>query len=139
MPGIKGRTNNPNGRPPKSRALTAVLERAMSQRMIDPLTGKHTAKSIILARHVSTALLDGEVHFPDGHKLVLAAREWGEFARWFYQHVDGPARVAIDLTSGGLALKGYTTVSPDDWDDQVETQPDSTLPTTSVANRSLAE
>jgi len=36
--------------------------------------------------------------------------------KFIYQHIDGPPKSEIDITSAGKELKGYVMVSPDDWD-----------------------
>lgn len=99
----KGKTNNPNGRPPKSRQLTLILERALSHTVTDG--DAKTARKRILARLVSEAATEGRATFPDGTVLQLAPRDWMEFVKWIYSHIDGPPKAEMDVTSGGEPIR----------------------------------
>lgn len=108
----KGQTNNPNGRPPKSRQLTLILERALSRCVPDG--DNKTARKRILARLVSEAATEGRATFPDGTVLQLAPRDWMEFVKWIYAHVDGPPRAELDVTSKGEAVNVISIITYDD-------------------------
>lgn len=82
-----GESGNPNGRPPKSRALTAILEKALNKTIQTP-TGKIARKRII-AQNVAQAVATGKAAMPDGTSLELSPRDWVEFTKWLYAHVDG--------------------------------------------------
>jgi hypothetical protein len=82
-----GESGNPAGRPPKSRALTAILERALNK-TIDS-QGKRVARKRLIAQAVAQAVATGKADMPDGTQLELSPRDWMEFTKWLYTHVDG--------------------------------------------------
>lgn len=89
MAGIKGRTNNPNGRPPKSRALTTLLERALSKTV--EVNGKRVSGKRLLAYHVAEVLTTGRLTFPgDAEASMVSVKDWLEFTRWAYQYLEPP-------------------------------------------------
>lgn len=97
-----GQSGNPNGRPPKGRALTELLTKAGSK-------GK---RNKLLAELVWRFATTGEVTLPGGKTYkaedindLLAA--W----KWIYQHIDGPAPTSVDVTSGGEKIVGPTIVT----------------------------
>lgn len=98
----KGRTNNPAGRPPKSRALTAFLEQA-GNRMVE-VEGKRVAGKRLVADFVWEALTTGSVLMADGYAMHFDAKEWAALAKWVYGQVDGPPKQDVDITSGGESL-----------------------------------
>lgn len=87
MPGVRGRTNNPNGRPPSGRALTEILKRTLGHRV--ELDGKKISGKRVLARMVVNLLLTGDATFPGGKKLEISGRDWVELTKWLYGHIDG--------------------------------------------------
>ncbi len=87
---------NPNGRPLKHRALTAILERAGSKTVDDD--GKSTSRRRVLARMVWEAATTGSVRFPDGKALKVDAGDWFDVVKWIYSHIDGPPKQQIGLT-----------------------------------------
>lgn len=97
-----GQSGNPNGRPKKERALTAMLERAGSA-TID-IDGRHVSGKQIAARLVWQGVTTGEVTFPNGAKMRLGPADWKDFVKWIYQHIDGPPVQAVDLTTAGEAI-----------------------------------
>ena len=89
MPGVAGKTNNPNGRPPKSRALTTLLDKALG-RSLD-IEGKRVSGKRVLAQLVTDALTTGRLKFPgDTEASVISVKDWLEFAKWFYQYMEPP-------------------------------------------------
>lgn len=99
----KGQSGNPNGRPPKSRALTAILERSLAS-TIDTDRGK-VARKRRLAELVAEFATTGQVKLSD--KLTLTAEsvtDWAGVVKWIYQHVDGPPVQEVDVTSGGKPI-----------------------------------
>jgi hypothetical protein len=89
MPGIPGKTNNPNGRPAKSRALTDLLVKALG-RTVD-VDGKKIAGKRVLARLVSEVLVTGRLKFPgDTETSVISVKDWLEFAKWAYTYLEPP-------------------------------------------------
>jgi hypothetical protein len=89
MAGVKGKTNNPNGRPVKSRALTDLLVKALNK-TID-IDGKRVAGKRIVANMIAQALSTGRIRFPnDTEESVLSIKDWIEFTRWAYQYLEPP-------------------------------------------------
>lgn len=83
----KGRTNNPNGRPPTGRALTEILMREMSKSV-------DTGKTRVLAKRLTAQairdlLVRGEAVLVGGKKIELGSAMYVELIKWFYGHVDG--------------------------------------------------
>ena len=99
----KGQTNNPNGRPPKSRALTDLLTTALGRTL--EVDGKRVNGKRVLARMVAEILTTGKATFPDGTELRISPRDWLEFVKWAYAQIDGPPKHEVDLTSAGEALE----------------------------------
>jgi hypothetical protein len=88
MAGVAGRTNNPNGRPPKSKALTFMLEVALGKTHL--YNGKNVSGKRILAEMVSNAVVMGRVRFPsDTEDSVISVKDWIELVKWAYDRVDG--------------------------------------------------
>lgn len=98
----KGTTNNPNGRPPKSRALTDLLVKALAKR-IDTGDGKQSARKAILAELVADALATGRLKFPgDTEASVISVKDWLEFTKWAYQYLEPPiTRQEVTGADGG--------------------------------------
>ena len=89
MPGVAGKTNNPNGRPAKSRALTDLLIKALSKTV--EVDGKRTAGKAVLARLVSEVLVTGRLKFPgDEEASVISVKDWLEFVKWGYGYLEPP-------------------------------------------------
>jgi len=88
MAGIAGKTNNPNGRPPKSKALTNMLEVALGKTHL--YQGKSISGKRILADMVSNAIITGRIRFPsDTEDSVISIKDWIELVKWTYERVDG--------------------------------------------------
>jgi hypothetical protein len=99
MPYKPGQSGNPNGRPKKDRALTAILERAGG--VMVEIDGERISGRRLLARQVWEGITTGSVSFPGGKKLALSPQDWKDFVKWAYNHIDGPPLSKLDLTSGG--------------------------------------
>lgn len=101
----KGRTNNPNGRPPKSRTLTAALESALSK----PIVVQSETASVkvsghkLLAELVTELIVTGSATLPNGKTLEPSPKDWIETVKWVYAHIDGPAKQEVEQ-SGGLTI-----------------------------------
>jgi hypothetical protein len=111
----KGNQNNPRGRPPKNRALTTMLEAALSKK-----TANGQAGNKVLAALVVELVTTGIATLPGGKVMEAAPRDWLETVKWIYTHVDGPPKAELELSGALEMLKGYTTkdVSPDAWDNE---------------------
>src|SRR3990172_2168720 len=112
-----GQSGNPNGRPPKSRALTALLEKA-GGRKISVLQPDGSIRLIsrkaLLADLLWSLALTGQVTLPDGTRVnVTSAEELFAVWQFIYKHIDGPPRAELDITSGGQPLLILDDGNPD--------------------------
>ena len=98
----KGQSGNPNGRPPKNRALTDLLETAGNVTV--DVDGKKVARKRIVAGLAWELLANGEAVLPNKRKLTLDPGDWLGLYKWIYQHIDGPPKAEVDVTSGGKAI-----------------------------------
>ena len=101
----KGRSGNPNGRPPKSRTLTAILESAGSKKVLRD--GKNVAARQVVAENLWSALLTGSIQLENGKVLPIAdAEEYIILVKFLHSQIDGPppAAMAVDMTTQGQPL-----------------------------------
>lgn len=104
----KGRSGNPAGRPPKSRSLTVILEKALAKSE----SGKSRKK--LLAELITEFAVHASVTFNGRTLKAQSVREWFEAVKWIYSHIDGPAPMNVDLTTQGEPL--IIIKRPDDAD-----------------------
>ncbi|HET8707608.1 MAG TPA: DUF5681 domain-containing protein [Pseudomonadales bacterium] len=97
-----GQSGNPKGRPPKDRALTALLEKAGKKTITND--GRKVARNRVLASKLWELATTGETEL-DGKKLELAPADWLDVVQFLYKHIDGPPKQNLDVTSGGDALQ----------------------------------
>lgn len=84
----KGRTNNPNGRPPKNRSLSTILEISMGKTF--DYGGRRVAGKRILAEMVTKAVVTGRLRFPeDTEDSVVSLKDWIGLVQWVYERIDG--------------------------------------------------
>jgi hypothetical protein len=87
-----GQSGNPAGKPPKSRALTALLEAALDKPAKGP-NGKSSPRKSLMAERVAEAVSTGFVTLPDeegkNRRVPLTLADWRAFVQWLYVHVDG--------------------------------------------------
>ena len=104
MPGVPGRTNNPNGRPPKSKSLTTVLDKALGRTL--EVDGRKVSGKRVLANLVAEALTTGRFKFPGDETVsVISVKDWIEFAKWAYQYLEPPAQRVETSGPGGGAIE----------------------------------
>jgi len=102
MAPAKGTTNNPNGRPPKSKALTDLLVKRLNKTV--EVSGKKIAGKRVVASLVSQVLTTGRLTFPgDTGQSVVSIKDWMEFVKWAYQYLEPPTN-SLDLSTLGQAL-----------------------------------
>ena len=92
----KGQSGNPNGRPPKNRALTDLLE-AAGNTTIEDADGKRRARKRIAAGIAWELITEGKTKLPNGETLKLSPQDWIGLYKWIYQHIDGPPKNGLDL------------------------------------------
>lgn len=84
----KGRTNNPNGRPPNNRSLSLILGTALNKAIL--VDGKKVSGKRVLAELVTKAVTTGRVRFPDDtEESVISVKDWIGLAEWVYERIDG--------------------------------------------------
>lgn len=98
----KGKSGNPNGRPPKSRALTEILEKAGNQTV--EVDGKKVTGKRVVASLLWQVATTGTAKFPDGTLLSVAPQDWLSVVKFIYTQVDGPPKSEMDITSNGEAI-----------------------------------
>lgn len=122
-----GQSGNPKGRPPKDRALTAILERAGAKSV--EVNGKSVTSRQLLARLVWQAVLSGRVDLlasdkapvmlPDGEPITvgldLDGKQWVELVKFLYGHIDGPPKQQVEVggrDGGDIVVRTITAVIP---------------------------
>ncbi len=91
----KGESGNLSGRPPKSKAMTDILQTALSK-TVDTKDGKVSGKRL-LASLVVEGVTTGKITFPgDELPSVIGVKDWTEFVKWIYERIDGkPAQPLV--------------------------------------------
>lgn len=102
MPFQKGNRANPNGRPPKERTLTNILEKAGNEKV--SVDGVLVPRKVLAARLVWQFITEGKVTFHDGFTMKAYPKEWVQMVEKLYKQVDGLPRQDVDLTSQGKAI-----------------------------------
>lgn len=97
MPFQKGKSGNPNGRPPKKRALTELLEKAGNKTIA--IDGKNIAKKRFLSNAIWQAITEKKIVMPDGTEMLVGVDDWWDAVQFVYKHIDGPPRQEIDLST----------------------------------------
>lgn len=98
----KGISGNPNGRPPKKRTLTDIVERASNGKY--SVAGKDVAAKQVVADLLWQVAATGKLKFPDGTERTMDAQEWIGVIKFLYAQIDGPPKAELDITSGGESL-----------------------------------
>jgi hypothetical protein len=97
----KGTTNNPNGRPKKDRALTDLLVKELAHKVLLP-DGSEVSGKKLIAQNVVSAVTTGKVRFPkDTEESVISVKDWIDFMKWLYVHIDGSVKTEVDVTTNG--------------------------------------
>jgi hypothetical protein len=98
----QGQSGNNKGRPPKERALTAILERAGAKSV--EVDGKAISGKQLVARMVWEGVATRSITFPDGDTMKLQPYHWLELVKWMYGHVDGPPKAEISVDTNGKMI-----------------------------------
>ena len=94
---------NPNGRPPKNRALTEILTRAGSKTL--EVAGKRISGKRLMACLAWQIATTGKATFPNGTVLEASPRDVMDIWKWLYTHIDGPPRTELDVTTDGKPIE----------------------------------
>lgn len=117
----KGQSGNPKGRPPKSRALTAILEKGGSKTV--EYKGKRISGKRLISQLIWELAETGQIEL-DGRTIkVGSVKEWADIVKWIYSHIDGPPKAELDITSAGEKL-GIEYIN--DWRDYSPVPPQGT-------------
>jgi hypothetical protein len=102
-----GTSGNPNGRPPVSRALSGILERAGGRRLKGP-DGKSREARELVAQSVWELAATGRVELAGGRPLeVEGVREWLSVVGWIFERIEGKPKASAalgDLRDGALLV-----------------------------------
>ena len=112
MPYKKGQSGNPNGRPPKSKALTDLLRAELNKTM--PYNGgkRNTAKKRVIAALVADVLTTGEATLPNGESLKFSPRDWWHVVEWLHDRLDGKPTQKQEITGAdGGPVKTVTYIT----------------------------
>ena len=103
-----GESGNPNGRPPKGRALTEILEKTGTKTVEiqqEDGTVKRVSGKRLLGQMVWEAATTGQVTMPDGTaKRIEDFTDWLAVAQFIYKHIDGPPPMKVGGTGPGGAI-----------------------------------
>lgn len=94
----KGQSGNPKGRPPRNRALSAILARKGDE-SVDGIPNKEILADL-LWRFAKT----GEIQLGDITVKAKDADDWLGVVKWIYSHLDGPAP-AIDPDDNDMVVR----------------------------------
>lgn len=97
-----------------------------------PDGSKVSAKKFAAQRLVEL-LTHGKTQLANGTDIEVNGDGWFSIYKWAVLQIDGAAPAAVDVTSGGQALKAYVVVSPSDWPDK-----DADIRTAPVADSTVA-
>ena len=99
-----GQSGNPSGRPPKSRALSDLLTKALSRTV--SVNDRRVSGKRLLAALVSEGLTTGKVTFPGEEKpSTIGIKDWIEFVKWAYQYLEPPiTKNEISGADGGKLI-----------------------------------
>src|SRR5688572_22337984 len=92
-----GKSGNPKGRPPKSRALTALLAKGGSRKIDGPPGEKSVPARQQFVNQLWEGLATGKITFPDGRSVLLDGGDFISLARLVLAQIDGPPPASVDL------------------------------------------
>lgn len=83
----------------KDRTWTKLLEAAGSRVINHPQFEQSMTRRKLIAEMVLTAITTGKVYYLDGQEAQIGSKEWVDFVKWLYTHIDGPAPQKVQLSS----------------------------------------
>ena len=99
MPFKPDQSGNPRGGPPKSRAMTTLLEKLGDHPVLVDDTGQVIDGKTFVAARMWELLTTGHVTLGEQVPTLKDGWEWFEVAKWLYSHVDGPPRPMPDTAT----------------------------------------
>lgn len=97
MPFAPGASGNPKGRPPKTRALTEILQKAGNGR--SRVGDKRKSRKNLLADMLWAAVMTGEVlltpEYGPPRLIALTGGDWFDAVKFLYNQIDGPPKVGL--------------------------------------------
>lgn len=118
-----GQSGNPNGRPPKSQALTEILRAEGEQIYLDVNGVEFPAKELV-ARLLWQVAAKGEIQFSNDSKpTAVPFGDWFPVVQWLYNRCDGPPPKPIEVSGRGggdigLALNRFAGLVVDMEEDE---------------------
>ena len=107
-----GQSGNPSGRPPKNKALTDLLQTALSKAV--EFDGKKISGKRLLAILVAEVATTGKVTFPGDEKpSTVGVKDWMEFVKWIYERIDGKPVQPVGGEDGGPVVIKVIGKMPD--------------------------
>lgn len=110
----KGQSGNPNGRPPKNRTITDILEKSGNKTVQIEGQSRKVARKRLIAELVWQLATTGQAEFPDGETLVLDPKDWVGMVKWIYSHIDGPPKQSHEVTGADGDVIRITLASTKD-------------------------
>lgn len=89
------------GKVSKDRTWTKLLEAAGSRVVQHPQYEQTLTRRKLIAEMVLTAITNGKIFYLDGSESQIGSKEWVDFVKWLYTHIDGPAPQRMQLSGGG--------------------------------------
>lgn len=116
----KGQSGNPNGRPPKSRTLSDILEKSGGAAL--EIDGKKVVGRRLLATQLWQAATTATVTFPamSGHEektVKLGTEDWIAIVKFLYAQIDGPPKQVLEHQgrNGGPIRSQTVNITLDEW------------------------
>ncbi|MFA5208274.1 MAG: hypothetical protein WC428_06555 [Candidatus Paceibacterota bacterium] len=85
--------------------MTDLLVKELSHKVTLP-DGSEVPGKKLIAQNIVAAVTTGKIRFPkDSEDSVISVKDWIDFMKWLYVHVDGQAKNALDdIADNGLRV-----------------------------------